>query len=536
MIASHVRLAQRPQQGFLLVIALALLLSLTVLGIAALKERDSWPLVASERAARQLAFEAAETALRAGEAWLAEPSHRARADRNEPLADPAGWDGRNPIPTGTAAACRHCRSLSPPAFYVGPPQLARLGLELPARYRRIYPVTARASAARGEDAGGTMTAVLRSMFEPVAPSPRGCGDPTDSPASFADGDSGSPCPPRGVVQLCNGVSAAVFGNATDSERDRAMLVVADAESGALIQAIDTGVGDTGRPNWLSAPAITDWPAGDQRATRVYAGDLHGNLWRFTLSCRIDGTLSPIAASRLFTAEDSHGARQPIRVRPVIAKNPADSGQIFVVFGTGGAVPQSHRQAQHHSLYGIIDTADPNSSTALSRQDLVAASIVTREPEPLHQNQRQEGIASASQLDSQRHQGWRLDLQLRRRSDVVEPPRLLRGVSRHRVRFAIRMQEWKAGHNIAQGYLLDIDLATGARAAVTVFDLNRDGRLDGHGRVGDLPVSGIGLMSGGRISSSRTQIGRETNPYTEGENGIGALGDAQLGRRSWRQLR
>ena len=41
--------------------------------------------------------------------------------------------------------------------------------------------------------------------------------------------------------------------------------------------IPTGVGSVARRNGLSTPAVIDTD-GDRVADRVYAGDIHGNLW------------------------------------------------------------------------------------------------------------------------------------------------------------------------------------------------------------------------------------------------------------------
>ncbi|WP_426107900.1 pilus assembly protein [Massilia sp. TSP1-1-2] len=99
------------------------------------------------------------------------------------------------------------------------------------------------------------------------------------------------------------------------------------------------------PNALSAPALV--LAGDGSASRAYAGDLHGNLWRFDFNA--------MAAHRLFTARDDSGAPQPIAHAPKVVFAPG--GGYLILFATGKLIeasdllPPSFTQ---QSVYAILD--------------------------------------------------------------------------------------------------------------------------------------------------------------------------------------
>lgn len=81
-------LGNRRQQGAVLIISLMILLIMTVLGIAAMSSTTMEEKMAANNQLRQQAFQAAETALRDGEAWL--------FNNVTTVADLADFDGNTP--------------------------------------------------------------------------------------------------------------------------------------------------------------------------------------------------------------------------------------------------------------------------------------------------------------------------------------------------------------------------------------------------------------------------------------------------------
>lgn len=158
----------RRQKGVVLVVALMFMLVMSIVGVTAMQSTIMQERMAGNARDRNLAFQAAEAALRAGEDALREDTSVAAAkDLKTALVDldldpdPGQWDGAQPEPTGSVEDFDRPQVPHDPVYYADPPRQARVGITLPPQWRFAYPVTA-----RGE--GGTETAVvvLQSVLEP----------------------------------------------------------------------------------------------------------------------------------------------------------------------------------------------------------------------------------------------------------------------------------------------------------------------------------------------------------------------------------
>jgi type IV pilus assembly protein PilX len=147
----------RRQKGVVLVVALMFMLVMSIVGVTAMQSTIMQERMAGNARDRNLAFQAAEAALRAGEDALLGGAPAS----DTVLADPAGWDGEEPEPTGSFEDFDRPQVPHDPVYYADPPRQVRIGITLPPQWRHAYPVTA-----RGE--GGTETAVvvLQSVLEP----------------------------------------------------------------------------------------------------------------------------------------------------------------------------------------------------------------------------------------------------------------------------------------------------------------------------------------------------------------------------------
>src|SRR6185295_16162570 len=96
----------------------------------------------------------------------------------------------------------------------------------------------------------------------------------------------------------------------DSSTGAATLIMIGVTSGT-VTVKDTGA--TGA-NGLSAVLARDTNA-DGFADTAYAGDLKGNLWKFT------SLVSAPTANSIFLARDSSSVAQPITAAPTAAKDP-----------------------------------------------------------------------------------------------------------------------------------------------------------------------------------------------------------------------
>ncbi len=150
---------------------------------------------------------------------------------------------------------------------------------------------------------------------------------------------------------------AIFGNGYNSVSGVSALFIVNPVDGSVIRKFSLG---TGPDNGLATPTVTDVDA-DGKADYVYAGDLHGNLWKVNLTdsntSNWDIAFADGVASRpLFTAVGPSGP-QPITSTPDVMLHPSKNGYL-VVFGTGKFLGLSDTlDASQQAFYGIWDYAD-----------------------------------------------------------------------------------------------------------------------------------------------------------------------------------
>ncbi|HEU0203243.1 MAG TPA: PilC/PilY family type IV pilus protein, partial [Burkholderiaceae bacterium] len=115
-------------------------------------------------------------------------------------------------------------------------------------------------------------------------------------------------------------------------------------------------------------------------TRMYAGDLRGNLWRVDLTSSTPSSWAVSAGSTpLFVATDANGNRQPITVAPAISYGPSKG--YIVSFGTGRLLATGDTTARApdatttafdgQSFYSVWDDL---STTISGRSSLASRSV------------------------------------------------------------------------------------------------------------------------------------------------------------------
>jgi type IV pilus assembly protein PilY1 len=187
-----------------------------------------------------------------------------------------------------------------------------------------------------------------------------------------------------IARLHNGDWAVIAANGYNGASDKAVLYLMDVKNGSLINSFTVSDGSTAA-NGLSSPfaAAVD---GDLIVDYVYAGDLHGNLWRFDLIGSSGSLASTATASNfrtafngkpLYTAEAGKASNkvQPITASPYVVRHPSGTGHI-VVFGTGKYLEAEDAAAdttKAMSFYGIWDTQTAGQyasrTPSISRSDL-----------------------------------------------------------------------------------------------------------------------------------------------------------------------
>ena len=357
-----------------------------------------------------------------------------------------------------------------------------------------------------------------------------------------------------VVRMANGQFAAIFGNGYNSISQRAVLYIVDIKSGSLIRSIDT---ETTGDNGLSTPLAVDANK-DSIIDAIYAGDLHGNVWKFDVSSANPNDWAVAftnnnAVAPLFTAKIASQPGQPITVKPVVATHP-DNG-ILLYFGTGSYfqtgdnVIDSNTQTQ--SFYGIWDecvhyagtTGECTNTPIVGRSALVAQTID-------RQSDIGNGViirkTSANDVLYPEKKGWYIDL--------LKPPVPGTAVGERVISEAILRNQRiifttytpnNAGCD-TQGtpWLMELNALNGKRLTQPPFDITGDGFINKDDQISEagklIVVSGLQL---GKGMVKKPAIVRSANPaedkeykMTGGTPVIETGGRNISGRQSWSQIR
>jgi type IV pilus assembly protein PilY1 len=351
-----------------------------------------------------------------------------------------------------------------------------------------------------------------------------------------------------IVRLNNGKWAAIFGNGVHTAGHKAVLYVVDVGTGELIRSLDTEAdGDGLLPNGLGPPRTVDRD-NDRIADAVYAGDLHGNLWKFDLS-NADTDQWKVAFTSggrpapLFSARDVQGAGQPITTRPACLRHP--HGGMMVLFGTGKFHDLEDAQTRGvQTFYGIMDLGDVigGSRSNLLKQEIIIESqadpVNGLKVRGLSNNENGSGRANPSLL------GWYLDLVSP--SEGVQGERLIsepllvktkRGDTA--VLFNTMIPAPDSCSRNGSGWLMQCDVFVGGSLGYAVLDAEGLGA----GSSGTTPVSGISSPGVTGYGAKLTLLhgngfSRLLLPAANGTlMDIPLLtGAGKTGRQSWRQIR
>lgn len=308
-----------------------------------------------------------------------------------------------------------------------------------------------------------------------------------------------------VAQVADGDWRVLMGNGPNSTSDHAQLVMIKLSDGS-ISAIDTEVeGDNG----LSG--VNAWSsAGNGIVDTVYAGDLKGNLWKFT---NLDSTGTKL---KLFAA----GSTKPITSTPLVAIDP-DTTKTWVWFGTGKYLSTADIVDQHQQTwYGLIDGNATITAGGLNKVEMIDQGVVSGTL-----------ARTLNSYDAAGTNGWYFDLPDTGERMVVANEflgEMLVGVTR----IPNSSDVCSSG---GTGYTMAIDPFTGGRISKTIFDVNGDGVFDSKDLLNGNPVSGIGHSS---APAGSTALGDYL--YTTLDNGTTQItkinsSSNDISRVSWREL-
>ena len=242
-----------------------------------------------------------------------------------------------------------------------------------------------------------------------------------------------------IARLHNGRWSVVTGNGYENGDDsgKAALYIIDAVTGALTKDLSVQSAKATH-NGLSTPKLVDYD-GDGVADYAYAGDLHGNLWRFDLlgaTAKEDrkqevgsiygdkiGSTDKFKVSYyskpMFSATLG-GRAQSITAPPSIVRHP-DRSSYLVVFGTGKYYEEGDKGGDLHtpqSIYAIWDQQTRAQDTSNIKLEISRANLKQQEflEKVSGENtvvgvMREGRTLSKNAMDWESKKGWVLDLKV-----------------------------------------------------------------------------------------------------------------------------
>ncbi|WP_111643330.1 pilus assembly protein [Marinimicrobium alkaliphilum] len=169
-----------------------------------------------------------------------------------------------------------------------------------------------------------------------------------------------------------------FGNGYNSVDHQAKLMMVKVDNGgATVRTYGSSTnGSDADPNGMAGPALMVNGVGE--VTHAYAGDYHGNLWKFSFTHSNTGNWGAAYSQGqnplpMFTAIDRNNRRQPITASPTLGVNAQKNNAVMVYFGTGSYLTDADNAPGNviHSFYALADTG--NRITA--RTQLMEKSII-----------------------------------------------------------------------------------------------------------------------------------------------------------------
>lgn len=316
-----------------------------------------------------------------------------------------------------------------------------------------------------------------------------------------------------IAQTANGTWKVILGNGYDSTGGVASLITITLFGGGTVSVSSVTTGGT--PNGLTAVLARD-SDNDGFADTAYAGDLRGNMYKFTA---INGTPT---RTTLFTATDGTNP-QPITAAPLVGKDPSTS-TVWVFFGTGkylntGDLTSTSRQ----TWYGIKDNGGSTTRATLVARTVTGTGTIGEF------TVRTMSTGTAAEVAGM--QGWYFDLPVSGERIVV-PNRFQGGALIGTSRIPDTSD---ACQPTGRGFVMALNPFTGGRLDQTFFDTNHDGVFNDSDKLSGTIVSGIGFGSSANnpiFVENVMQVGLDDGSTktirTQGTN-------VDASRMSWREV-
>ncbi len=322
-----------------------------------------------------------------------------------------------------------------------------------------------------------------------------------------------------IVRMNNGDWAVVFGNGYNSDDQSSQLFIVPVDDPDNPIVLDTETGDTDNPNGLGGVSTVD-ANGNGIIDTVYAGDLHGNLWRFDVS---DGSSGSWGVDLLFEARGPNGEVQPITAAPRVTPHSQTDIDMNVLFGTGRLFAQGDNVVpQDPDVQSFYALKDDGSGDLIDRGDLVQQEVVDQ----VINGNPNTRLMSDNPVPADRD-GWYIDLIYQGNAEgerTVERAELVD----NRVFFLTQIPEAEACAFGGRSWLMEMNAETGQRTPTELVDADAD--IGGIGF--DQLATGLTSLRGdGSVTFYPSLADATIEDIT-----VDAFGDARSGRMSWEELR
>ncbi|MDL2285958.1 hypothetical protein LJC24_00775 [Desulfococcaceae bacterium OttesenSCG-928-F15] len=183
--------------------------------------------------------------------------------------------------------------------------------------------------------------------------------------------------PPVLAHTKDGSWVVIFGNGYESVNGKASLMIVGLKDGKLIRKIEVPAREgCDEPNGLSAVALL---ADDDRTIfRVYAGDLHGQIWKFDLTGNSPASWDiGNGGNPLFTAKNfvkpSDDRLMPITAPLAVRNHPASTSEssagYLLYFGTGAYYDEKkHNELKNNSSNAFYCIWDRNDGVSIQDYD------------------------------------------------------------------------------------------------------------------------------------------------------------------------
>ena len=198
------------------------------------------------------------------------------------------------------------------------------------------------------------------------------------------------------------------------------VFILNAMTGALIKTLSTGVGDSSNPSGLAKLNAWIESVEENRALRLYGGDLTGRLYRFDFDGLLKLPKDVVELAQFKIAADpetsTSAAAQPITTMPMLAEFNANGAIRRVVYvGTGRFLGASDvGTADQQSIYAVVDNL-----TATGLGDVRAGTDLVKQPVDTTTSPRTVG-SKDTLMNWGEKKGWFADLPTSKERVNVDP--------------------------------------------------------------------------------------------------------------------